>query len=365
MTDLRRLVVGIRTFEHSEWHRAWDIDRHRITWIAPLRGAVVALVLAAFVVGIGRPDDATPLVVGAVFAALADAGEVPGRRWRTMLSTTAWICVGAALGGVSADIGWWQFLYLPLIAWAAGFAGAAGPRAAITGVLALVVFTVSDSAPMTMHVAERNVALIGLGGLIMTLVAVVPAVIRRPSLLATAFEPGPSVLRRMRPHLHYDDDFVRHGLRLALALTIGTLIGRISGWPHEFWIPMTVAWTTRPAFDGTVSRVIQRIIGTILGIAVSVVIIEGLHLGPWGLVPLVGASTLLALVFIWANYPIAVVGITVLVISLLGMMGDPVGATAGIRILATLIACAIALLASLTWPPRPPGPPGPAPAATA
>ena len=61
---------------------------------------------------------------------------------------------------------------------------------------------------------------------------------------------------------------------------------------------------------------------------------------------------------LWTLAVFAVVGITVLVISLLGMMGDPVGATAGIRILATLIACAIALLASLAWPPRPPGPPG-------
>ncbi len=356
MADVRSVLIGAQRLEHSEWHRAWEIDRNRVTWRGPLRGGLVALALAGFAVGIGRPDDATPLVIGAVFTALADAGDVPGRRWRTMLLTTAWVCVGAALGGLSADIGWWQLLYLPAIAWTAGFAGAAGPRAALAGVLALVVFTVSDAAPMTMHVAERNVALVGLGGLVMTLVTIIPAIIRQPSLLAVALEPGPSVLSRLRPHLTYDDDFVRHGLRLALALTVATIIGRLSGWPHEFWIPMTVAWTTRPAFDGTVSRVIQRVIGTVLGIVAGVIVIEGLHLGSWGLAVLVAIATFLALAFIWANYPIAVIGITVLVISLLGMMGDPVGSTAVIRIIATVVACVISLLAALTWPPRPPKP---------
>lgn len=358
MAEMRRLLVGVREYEHSEWHQAWAIDAHTITWRGPLRGAIVALALVGLTIAIGRPVDGVPLVIGAVFAALADSGEVPGRRWRTMLWTTTWLCAGAALGGLSADIGWWQLLIVPVVAWTAGFAGAGGPRASLAGLLALVVFTVSNAMPMSGQEALRNVLLIGLGGLVQTLVTAVPTAIAHPSLLSQSLQRGESLMDRMRPHLDYGDDFVRHGLRLALAITVGTVIARLTGWPHEFWIPMTVAWTTRPGLNGTSTRVIQRFIGTILGIAASVVIIEGLHLQAWGLAVLVAAATYLSLAFIWANYPIAVVGITTLVIALLAMMGDPVGETAVIRIVATFIACIISILAALTWParPRPPVP---------
>lgn len=117
--------------------------------------------------------------------------------------------------------------------------------------------------------------------------------------------------------------------------------------PHPYWLPMSVAWMSKPDHDGTVVRVLHRLVGTVLGlIAASLVVIVFDPTGG-GFFPAAIVGVALAIAFIWANYATAVAGVTLWVVSLFAMVGDPVVSTMDARLLATA-AAAVLVLAS-TW----------------
>jgi uncharacterized membrane protein YccC len=62
-----------------------------------------------------------------------------------------------------------------------------------------------------------------------------------------------------------------------------------------------------------------------------------------------GAGVGLCLAFVRANYSISVIGVTLVIISLFALQGEPVGETLVYRLAATAIACLIAAVASLFW----------------
>ena len=146
---------------------------------------------------------------------------------------------------------------------------------------------------------------------------------------------------------------MRHGFRLAVAISIATVVASAGSRPNQYWIPMTVAWMTRPDAGGTVTRVVGRIIGTVGGVLVALVLIDVLGMRPNGylLALIAGAGALLALIFIWAEYPLAVVGVTLFVIALLTLLGESADQSAGLRVVDTLIAGLITVACSFLWRP--------------
>ena len=155
---------------------------------------------------------------------------------------------------------------------------------------------------------------------------------------------------RIRAHAQRRDDFARHGARLAVAMVIASAIGHTSDWPHQYWIPMTVAWLSRPDTSGMATRVLSRVAGTILGTALAIVIIDGLGISGYGLAIAVGLGSLVAVVYLAVDYTIAVAGITVIVMALLSLLGEPIAETAPSRIASTLVAAVIVVLASAALP---------------
>ena len=67
---------------------------------------------------------------------------------------------------------------------------------------------------------------------------------------------------------------------------------------------------------------------------------------------LVGLGSLVMLVYLTADYTIAVIGITLVVLALFTLIGEPIGASALYRVTSTLVAGVIVLLASTVWPSR-------------
>jgi uncharacterized membrane protein YccC len=139
-------------------------------------------------------------------------------------------------------------------------------------------------------------------------------------------------------------------VRLAGAFTTATVISQILPWPHQYWIPMTVAWVAIPDPTGTATRVAGRVLGTLMGIAVITVVIVVGQPGPYAIAVLVGIGALIAEVFIVANYLVCVVGVTMFMISLFTLIGDPVGPTVEYRAACTILAGLITVAWSLVWP---------------
>jgi len=65
-------------------------------------------------------------------------------------------------------------------------------------------------------------------------------------------------------------------------------------------------------------------------------------------ISLIGAG--IAIAFIWANYAMAVTGVTMWIVAIFAMVGDPVVSTMGIRLGATIGAAALVLVG--TWLPQ-------------
>lgn len=345
----------LRTFLLGTTH----VDRSRVLVAGAVRTTVLLLITVCVAIYAGNPLAGIPLTIGILFVALAEAGEEVGRRWRTMLWTNLWLMVATFAAGLVSDVAIAVVIGSGIIAFIGGLAGAAGPRAAVGGVLALVVFTVFAGAPGLPVVALDNALLMGLGGLIITVVTVLPQIIRDPAIVRVAVSPVPRMWPRIREHLAGRDLFLRHAVRLSVAITVATVISESTNYPHDYWLPMTVAWVTKPDVNGTVTRVAARIVGTVIGLGISAVLLLSLGVSGYTAAVAVAIAGGIAVAFVWANYAIGVVGVTVLVVVMFSFDGDPVAEDLTLRLVATLLAGVIAIAASYVW--RADVPPSPRP----
>jgi uncharacterized membrane protein YccC len=115
-----------------------------------------------------------------------------------------------------------------------------------------------------------------------------------------------------------------------IAISVATVISQFLGVPHEYWIPMTVAWIFNPDQKATAMRVAERVVGTLLAIGFAFLV--------------AGAGGYLLLAFLTGNYTIATFGVTSFVLALMAMAGDFYEQTAVFRLEATLAAGAIVLV---------------------
>ena len=108
----------------------------------------------------------------------------------------------------------------------------------------MVVFTISAGTEQSFATATTSAVLIGLGGVIQTVIVMVPYLFRVPRDLLTAGEGWD--LAHLRSHLHPTDPVLRHAVGLAIALLVGTAISQAFMFEHSYWIPMTIVWMSRP-----------------------------------------------------------------------------------------------------------------------
>jgi len=323
-----------------------------------LRGAavtgVLAVILTAASIALDQGSSALSLVLGSTFAGILSLNGAPDVRLRGMAWVTVWMAGATLLGGLVSPLLWPELLVVAAVGLAGGYAGALGPRGTVIGILSMVVYTVYAGSDLTVSETLRAVALVALGALIHILATAVPTILTHPRLLVHRTERPPSAWSRLDLRSRTDDLFWHHGVRLAIALVIGSALGHLLAWPHPYWIPMTIVWMSKPDTEGTVTRIVERIVGTLLGLGLSIALIEWIADDDLAIALYAGLGVFLTLAFLAANYPIAVTGITLMVITLFFLQGEPVGDTAPYRFAATLIAGAITAIVALSlWRSRP------------
>ena len=75
--------------------------------------------------------------------------------------------------------------------------------------------------------------------------------------------------QRVRAQLNLRSALMRHALRLSLALVAAFALMWAIQDPHGYWILLTVVFTSQPHFAATLSRLTQRAIGTVAGLAMG------------------------------------------------------------------------------------------------
>jgi uncharacterized membrane protein (TIGR01666 family) len=138
----------------------------------------------------------------------------------------------------------------------------------------------------------------------------------------------------------------RHALRVAIACGAGFVVVKLVDYgDYSYWILLTIAFILKPAFSLTRQRNRERLIGTIAGGVIGILILafipnQNIQFGFMVLFMLITYS------FLRINYLVMVLATTPFVIILFNLLGAGFYEVAQERILDTLIGCAIAYCAS-------------------
>ena len=137
----------------------------------------------------------------------------------------------------------------------------------------------------------------------------------------------------------------RHSIRVSIACIVGFIIAKsIAFSHHSYWIIMTIAFMLKPAFSLTKKRNFERIVGTIAGGIIGVLILAFLPNAKvqFSLMVLLMIGTYS---FQRVQYLVVVICMTPFIFILFKFLGVGFFTLAGERIMDTAIGCGIAFMA--------------------
>lgn len=153
-------------------------------------------------------------------------------------------------------------------------------------------------------------------------------------------------------NLNFNSNIFRYSLRVSITLFVGYLSLRFLPFGHNYWILLTILVILKPAYSLTKKRNIQRLSGTILGIAIGAIILyviknENFLLGIM-IVSMIGAYSLMRIRY----FPFVVLMTIYLLISFYLLKTDDFNNLIVDRIIDTAIGSALAFLATFLIPPK-------------
>lgn len=153
------------------------------------------------------------------------------------------------------------------------------------------------------------------------------------------------------PHVFFDNlsfssATFKHALRVSLVCLVGFIMGRtVALGHHSYWILLTIIVILKPGFSLSKQRNYQRLIGTIAGGVIGILILKFIPDRTAQFVALV-ALMMGTYSFIRLNYVVSVIFMTPYVLILFKFLG--VGVLVEERIVDTIIGSTIAFIASYT-----------------
>jgi uncharacterized membrane protein YccC len=142
----------------------------------------------------------------------------------------------------------------------------------------------------------------------------------------------------------------RHAIRCGVCLALAVIGERVAGIPHGYWIPMTTAIVLKPDFAGTFRFGLLRVIGTLLGLALTTALVHFAFGGEWPRVILFAIFCFGFRFLTTMHYAIGVMLLTSLIVILLSFEGLSPGETMMARAIGTSLGSALALIAYVVWP---------------
>lgn len=157
-------------------------------------------------------------------------------------------------------------------------------------------------------------------------------------------------LEQLRAAASLDSPAGRHAVRLAVVVPAAELISRELPLSRGYWMVVAAATVLRPEFGATFTRGTERAVGTGLGVAIAGAIAAALHPSGAATVALVGLLGWAAYALFPASFAAGFAFITALVVFLLNALSPDTLATAGARLLDTLVGGTIGLAVYALWP---------------
>lgn len=157
----------------------------------------------------------------------------------------------------------------------------------------------------------------------------------------------PVDLKLLKDNFSLESNTFRHAVRISIATVIGLIISLLLPVGHSYWILLTIIVILKPAYSLTRKRNYERLIGTICGAVIGLVILYFIKdnniLFPIMLILMVGTYSLLR-----THYMISVIFMTPYILLLFHLLSNANFETIIIdRVTDTAIGSAIAFLANL------------------
>ena len=129
---------------------------------------------------------------------------------------------------------------------------------------------------------------------------------------------------RLLGQLSIRSPLMRHAIRLSFALSAGYALMVTTGDSYGFWILLTIVFVCQPQYGATLTRLVERIGGTVLGLLVGWALLR-LFVDPLAQAVFVVAAAVLFFVFRTTRYTLATAGITIFVLLSFNQVSDGYG----------------------------------------
>jgi uncharacterized membrane protein YccC len=157
-------------------------------------------------------------------------------------------------------------------------------------------------------------------------------------------------LEQVRANISLDSPAGRHAVRLAVVVPLAAAVARELPLQRGYWVAVAAATVLRPEFGATFTRGTERALGTCLGVALAGAIAAALHPAGGVTVAIVGLLAWAGYSVFPASFAVGFAFVTALVVFLLNAVSPDTLATAGARLLDTLLGGSIGLLVYALWP---------------
>jgi uncharacterized membrane protein YccC len=157
------------------------------------------------------------------------------------------------------------------------------------------------------------------------------------------------LLGRLREELTLHSKTAPYVIRLALALLVSTAIYRYLHVRNGYWIPMTALLVLKPQWTGTLSRGIARMVGTVAGAGIALVLAHLLPFPDWMIAAMVIVCAWGCYALQAVNYAMFSLFVTLYIVFLFRFGGFSQTAAAHIRLVNTVVGGMIALVIDAGW----------------
>jgi hypothetical protein len=158
------------------------------------------------------------------------------------------------------------------------------------------------------------------------------------------------LLRCLRDEASFRGSTAAYVARLALALLLTTTIYKYLKVRNGYWMPMTALLVLKPEWANTLSRGIARLLGTMVGAGVALVVAMLLPVSNWlVLLLMVTGSTWACYALQAVNYALFSVFVTLYIVFLFHFGGFSETSAAHIRLVNTAVGGGLALVIDAVW----------------
>ena len=158
-----------------------------------------------------------------------------------------------------------------------------------------------------------------------------------------------SYFKRLKSQLNRKHPRMRHALRLSLSFLIGFAVYQYFGLAKGEWIVLTILFVLQPSFSETRKRLLERTIGTLLGVVIGVLVIRLFSFS--GQIVLLVTSAYLFFIWMKRRYSVGVIFITIFVLCAFNIMSDKGVEVMAPRLINTLIGAFISFaVVRFLWP---------------